>query len=701
MAMANRKESRIPRDSYCSRPPPGGPAPRKGKVPQKKLKTKPTPLAQAIGNPLVDLGQVKALIPNSLDPIAMKAKAALQQPKPQSSVTHGGGGGTKEWYPTWEFDPDQPAVWNLLWNARMLTPIKRRFRPDPDYNGSGECPRPQHPGMHCPIMYNNVVSFEEAVAEARIKSLKKSANSQASRKGNPFKPTVRADWELDNWEPPQQGKVEATPPPTYKQDTPSPAFMAMKAANTSLLTPPPIPSGLSTEAEEAMASEYLDWEEDANHRMRWDPAFKQEQPSTSLSDMRNEHPYLQALWYYPITVAMGLEGGTTALSPSYRCREQGDEVHIIADIHPEVQYIHRLPSEEFFYLLETGVDGLLVQDMVDEFNLEDRAVEYLFQLSSELTNELMGCERNELLQLWSDERLAKINFNMHDPYHPAYNAPTVTQDEQRGWRAEFQKGYTRLALACSMKEHHRKAKESYAKTSTPWLNSPAPAVEAPTTPPKVDTQNKGECWQFLYDRRTERLLQQEECQYQLWLLETSHYNHQPTHDREITTTMDFHHRCQFFDSVDEYYNFISPPPKESKVKQVLKDVGRRLKAWMNEPLFEVGDEAMDVAPPPSPTPAEVVAASNQIARRVARDKTAHDEAYDLEWLESLGDQPNEPPANEAEKQQFVQRVMQEINSRTPEDVFSQDGIYLGQTIPFKKSEGGIVLLDPVTPPETG
>lgn len=148
--------------------PPLGPAKLKGKgkqTPVTRLKTGMTGVAKAVA-------EVHQL-PARLEP-------KLSQLLKASPPTGGDGGGSKEgWRPRWNNSwGDGIAWWNLLANAELMTPIGRKFLPDPDYKGEGLSP-PQHDPLCCHI--DNVVPFDQALLEAREKAKQKTMHSQRVR----------------------------------------------------------------------------------------------------------------------------------------------------------------------------------------------------------------------------------------------------------------------------------------------------------------------------------------------------------------------------------------------------------------------------------------------------------------------------------------------------------------------------------------
>lgn len=86
--------------------------------------------------------------------------------KPRSNGASGGGsGGNKEWSPSWNWEFGKQAgplvaVFNLLANAELLTPVGRQFKPDSEYRGDGSVIPPQRSPHAC--HFDNVYDMEGA-----------------------------------------------------------------------------------------------------------------------------------------------------------------------------------------------------------------------------------------------------------------------------------------------------------------------------------------------------------------------------------------------------------------------------------------------------------------------------------------------------------------------------------------------------------
>lgn len=141
-------------------------------------KEKPQPVTR-LKVPRNQLAEAVAL-PVRLD---VNAEQVIHKLKLMKSAAPSGGGtsgGDKEgWRPRWNNSwGDGIAWWNLLANAELMTPVGRRFIPDPHYQGDGLSP-PQRD----PLVYyiNNVIPWDHALLEAREKANKATLHSQRQR----------------------------------------------------------------------------------------------------------------------------------------------------------------------------------------------------------------------------------------------------------------------------------------------------------------------------------------------------------------------------------------------------------------------------------------------------------------------------------------------------------------------------------------
>jgi hypothetical protein len=156
--------------------PPLGPAlNRKGKekgVPLTRLRQQRTGIAEAVAKAV----QFKQPTLPVVLPFKMVEASATGGQPPSGSDKEG-------WRPRWnnkwgEGIPFLGAVWNLLANAELMTPIGRRFIPNPEYSGNGLSP-PQKEPQVCYI--DNVLPFDQALLKARAHSISATEHSRKER----------------------------------------------------------------------------------------------------------------------------------------------------------------------------------------------------------------------------------------------------------------------------------------------------------------------------------------------------------------------------------------------------------------------------------------------------------------------------------------------------------------------------------------
>lgn len=110
---------------------------------------------------------------------------------PTNGASGGSTGGPTVWAgPKWNWEfGGGVAAWNLLANAELMTPIGRKFVPDPEYEGDGWTP-PQKDPKAC--YFDNVVDL----AAARLEYERRTFHSERSRGWPQHKPRQETD-ELD------------------------------------------------------------------------------------------------------------------------------------------------------------------------------------------------------------------------------------------------------------------------------------------------------------------------------------------------------------------------------------------------------------------------------------------------------------------------------------------------------------------------
>lgn len=648
------------------RPPPLGTSLRNDKIPRGKAPKLGRSLQESVINQIMSTPMGKDMV---VDMTAIRAAVteAYQLDKedtppfqpsvvPKQSASGGGQGTTGEWHPSWQFKEGELAWINLLRNAHHVKPVGRKFTPDPNYSGQGECPLPQREPPYSPIKYDNVVPFEDALDAARAAAQRKSDNSFRSRgSAGMFEPVVRDYQKIAS---PVKEDKETGEPPITKPQSSSPAYDMMKAANS--------PTKVSTS------------------------------PSDIGPDIRDIH--LQALLHLPVNIALELHSqGYAQLSPSYEAWYHHGNLKVGCNALESGVYEVTFDELDFFQLLEMGGDSLIPQDMVSDCLLSDSACEYIFSLSSPLTNQFLDWSGDELEAHWNKRECSKNNQPV-TPMDSSYLNPPTRFWEVARWHEEYAAGLERLGASQISDEEideqaddaqhlimHREYLELMAITSTPWVKEVSKSSQYQ------------ERWDNLYSARMERLSRSDDNRYQLWLLD--HLN--PECDREHDLFLERNARKeQFFNSVPMIVSKTEEGTAVSravgKVRKKAKGFFNRVKTWLMEPVLVIGAEDEEVAPVPTPTPEEVRLASKAIFKEVMKGSLVEkDDRESIQWLQ----EPNRP-LEDLPNNEFAQRVIHVIQNADEQDIYSVTGIYLGKKTKFEQvNQGsGMILLNAKVPP---
>lgn len=558
-----------------------------------------------------------------------------------------------EWYPTWQFDESEPAWCNLLRNAYLMKPLGRKFRPDPSYNGKGECPTPQRTALHCAIRWNNVVPFEDALEEARSEAFMKTDNSMRSRGSDALTPVTR---DYPGYESSGQPKIP-------KPQEPSDAVKQAPAAN------------------------------DNTHLSSEEMGYKDSTLSGDTDDPRDVQ--LQHLWYLSANVGLALyKDGFTALSNDYWAWVVGEQV-CVGKLVSEMYTVEvRMDEMEFYHRLETGCDYLIPQDMVSPVLLTNEAVEVIFgNLPSAPSNEFMTWSSTDLNRFHLMVETSRRNFKATDPMKSSYfnDEPTIWDIER--WEQEEKDGLESLGV-------------SRSKEDQP---SPVAANEKPVHE-NVDFTKIGarlrlteepDLWylKWLWDNRESKPVDRSPDVIPHYLGNLR---------REVESVKDTHRLL-----VTAMFNGVSttpwledkplPPPQPAPTGKILRRANKFLKRtthWLNKPVLTFGrqeEEQREIAPAPADDQ-RIIAASKAIAEQIMFEslvKKGDREA--IEWLQNP-----DRPIEEATSPEFVGKVMYAIQDENENLLYSPTGIILGKKSRLEQvnTGGNILLLNAKAPPKT-
>lgn len=560
-----------------------------------------------------------------------------------------------EWYPTWEFDTNELAWVNLIRNAYIMKPLGRKFRPDPSYNGKGECPLPQRTALHCEIKWDNVVPFEDALEEARAEAFRKRDRSMRSRGGDSLTPVTR---DYPGYESSGQPKIPEPP-------APSDAVKQMPAANQE------------------------------THLSPSEMGYKDSTLSGDTDDPRDVH--LQSLWHFPVNVSMSLYAeGYARLSNSYWAWMKGEEICVGSCISEMYNVETRMGEMDFYHDLENGCDCLLPQDMVSPDYLTDEAVEAIFDsIPSANTNEFLTWSTTDLNRFHLMVETSRRNHAAINPMKSSYfnDEPTIWDIER--WEEEERLGLEALGVSREQEVHP----------------SPVAANEKPVHEDidftkigaKLRLTEEPELWylKWLSDNRESQAPNRN----------TTVIPHYLGNLRGKVDSVSTLHRALAIAiaegvSTTPWVTASTEPTKPAKkprqgvTRRVVKAT-RRFTHWLNKPVLTFGKQEAEQQEEIALAPADderIIAASKAIAEQIIFESLVKkDDREAIAWLQNP-----DRPIEEASSPEFVGKVMHAIQDEDEKLLYSPAGIIIGTKNRLLQVQEGsnILLLNAKAPPKT-
>lgn len=644
--------------------PPLGVHPRAGKEkPPPRLKAKVTPITAAI----------KSVVPVRKEPFISEIDVELALEFKRlglaTKATNSGGsgkGGDSSWRPRWNHSfGGGVAVWNLLANAELMTPIGRRFIPDPNYNGDGLSP-PQKDPRAC--YFDNVYDL----AEARAKALEATRHSERSRG--------------------RVHKIVEAPPPLdvpVQQTSMSPAVQRNVEASTVDVTSDNQTKDwgkLDLSAFDNLDKSSFEWYA-ANEDMY--SGNTEEEVDSDGERLRN-----QAWFAMDFCDRLYLKGGVH-LSTNCFVESVGNEVNCHYRRSDGVYLVRRMTLNEFTYRIDDGGLPLFGYEWYgdtpvkfkDEMAFDVLGFDVVFDPRRyDPTWCITNC--NEF-STWSNGDLEKL-WHMHD--HSSWRAQVereavfnginhpVTQDEIFRWENELavfeqERYFNELDAVAELRQRHRNLVMQHARLK------PFGEVKIrhgnPWAKPLNDDNRYKLYWlrQYVWDEEF-RLAHQLAVGYVPLV-------------RADAVVPDFS---------------IGHPTLAKRVKVKAVRAWNKMVGVLNKPvtsLFTKRKVAARVEPTlpkviPEAEKARVDAVAEALAIRRVLLGSIQDDRYDLDWLEKLTGRrldPNKPLPDP------VELAIQAVKNDVPTEVYSEAGIYLGKKVQLPRTEGGLIL--PTHMPTTG
>lgn len=551
----------------------------------------------------------------------------------------GGGGGGKEWRPRWNKNfGGGIALWNLLANAELMTPVGRKFIPNPRYNGNGLSPPQKDPlATH----FDNVVDL----AQVRTRALIKTRHSERSR-----------------------GKIHSIvggPPPTLdvpvQQTTVSTAVQA---------------SNDDTYVDVLDDVRTKDWGKLDLSAFGWDTVNEDMLSGNTDEEVRRDPTVekhdrmLENMCYFPHHVGTQLAiDGFFQISPSCVVNRSGkDEVTLEFQLKSGYKAVRRMSDDQFYYRLDDN--GI-------PFNAYLWHNEAPYQLMDEMTYDMFSFgltsdwDSHEGFETWSNSDLAKL-YHWHTQSHwergveiaavfEGVNAP-VSQSELWIWEGEAYRN--ELDQVSKLREEHRKIIEFNKRRAIGFLKLGKIPRGFPHARKLNDDNRYKKYWleQYVYD---------EEFRYQYRLAAG-----RPVLVRPDAIVPDFS---------------IGHPTLVKKVKVKAVRTWNKFVDVLNTPVSQFFKRKPKVAvkiDPAVPTTEQIDAVAEGMAVRMIYLGSLHDDQYDLDYLERLAGRrldPNKllPSA--------VELAIQAVNLDVPTEEFSEGGIFLGKSVQLPRTEAGLIL----------
>ena len=723
------------------RPPPGGGVKRVTKPNGNKK-----PLAQAMA-PVISMQQAVKQLPVYAHGRSYRDEPPFDPPYAASSGSNGGGGGSKNWLPTWNYHygkdtwegiPMMQALANLCCNARIFTPMGKRFMPDPKHDGvSLTCP-PQRPGPVCRVKWNNVVDFETALKDARAEAISRTANSQQSRGGSfGDEQITRPDPELNTrtkgwgWSALRQRKAanqdqQPSLPPspvethmrewlaTKDQSSDRPYQHEEAVLDDERISAVATEGGLKLTAYPSCSKRFIPWsssrygefadyittlnDAEKDWLPPWDiddepwvaETFNSGVSPSDASDMASNR--MLALQNIAITAAMELyDHGYYRLSPCSYAYTKGEEVWV--DWHDpespdEYTRTARMKEIDFLYTMEQAScyfspsDNVLIEE---DSMLSDYAVDQLFY-PSDIGSEFNTWTYGELLRLWYEQDHKHLQFQGTCPLNASYDQGEPCQLEIMKWEREYRRVHQSCWLPHARMDRRLVPEHTTRRTMLYPRSTPVPQQNSRGSVSHVDRDDTSK-WLSYWVRGDDLI------QYQRWLMDNADPEEHGVVERSGSQyAARLRHTLSFLDSVPVHEQIVLPKRQSVIGKAVgkLRSWGRSLMSWMNEPVLYRDYGAKDVAPLDLEEFNHKVdqAVVKKITQQILRDKVAHDDSYDVVWLENLTGKPVNRNYDHDPISMAINAVAQDV----PEDEFSESGIYLGKKVVIPRSKEGLILL---------
>ena len=637
-------------------PPPLGPALHK----QVKAKVLQFPNVVKDDNLNPILKGLRASLPaRSLSDLEFACEYRIIQARAQSksSSSGSGSGGGKEWRPSWNKNYGGGiALWNLLANAELMTPVGRKFIPNPRYNGNGLSPPQKDPlATH----FNNVVEL----SEVRAKAVEKTLHSERSR--GKVHPIIGGPPEPLDVGPVQQTKV--SPVVQSNQETTEVGVLDLSAYGWPA-------------ANEDMLSGNTD----------------EEELPPSIEEGRYDR-MCENLAYFAYNVGTQLSiDGVYKLSPSCTVEAiSAAEMTLEFQLKSGYKAVRRMRVDDFFYRLDDNglpFNGYLWDDEVPT------------GLMDELTWEIFNFPivhdwfSHEGFETWSTGDLAKLyHWHNHSSWERGVeieavfngvNQP-VSQSELWVWEGEAYDAHYRKELdnICKLRHDHK----VYVQSKVRYKVFGAPKPEVKLGLPVVRTHEDSRYRLYWmrknilgdYDELTKQWQEGDDNRLQYWLASRSASQDTQPEDKDVW-------------QLARQKDFIRSTTVKRGAKEAIVHSAKKVWKLLNTPINQLFSkkaklEVKQIAEPVVPYEVDSVkvnAVAEGLAVRMIYLGSLHDDQYDLEWLEKMAGRRldlNKPLPDPVEL--AIQAVKQDV----PTEEFSEGGVYLGKRVQLPRTEAGLIL----------
>lgn len=512
----------------------------------------------------------------------------------------GGGGGNKEWRgPSWQFrlgyDGWLSALYNLLGNAELQTPMGRKFVPRPWYKGNGE-PVPQRDPLYCAI--DNTLSFGKSVERSKREYNRRKYHSDRERQAR-LRPVDEGD-QLD---------ISAFEKPRQLDDTKSRKQEVV--ANLSLKVAPP--------ANEAVY-----------HGRPWD---------------RDVFDLSVNVW---TSLAAN---GFHHIAPSTMIELVDDDSDMVRVIHhtENAQYHERyLTSDELGECLDNSTDYLTGNDLLDPTLLTVHAAERVFEMNGNGFSAFTREEMDDFMAVRVSKRQVGLAYQppvefILDKRGVAHSVVDASSTELRPTipSVEVDNLRTQHTLVVEQIERQR----SLAKTMVP--SKPSPTVTAYAE--QVSEEVVAEQDSIRYDNYWRKRMGNPSARYQKWLADHAYGQYHDREDQEYEL-FNIARSIVFLDSVPEVrlefgYTF-TVSPTAAKARKAM--VAARKWAARNMPTFVPEQQVGPCVPRKKPRTMDDIdaekATAEIIADRVSRGFGIHNDTENELLAKQLSHRLSNAPA---------------------------------------------------------